>query len=495
MTLKHRVTHRAHSCTRREECRYEEAVAILRELLRAPWCVSRRGHWYTRLALDLSHLGRTDDSLVTAELGVADPWVRAGDLVALQLRVVRLSKPPRRWRPPPYAHSLKWKCCETRVLGRPLNREVGAKSRFYGYDSQQCSVEELALQHYAASPPGWEGAHTEGGVWHTLFGLLLWDALFAPVPDVFQTPFQTAPLDLRTDAFYTARRELIERQLELMEQPGMAPQLLGASWREHRGTWCAGVNWERFSLEQLQTIAACIGGPSLAAVCRLLAQDYAGWSGGMPDLLLWRITETPRARCSDCACPLSPAASWQGYLGGTHVTVPNGTAACEKEQGRCELRTEPGPIGLVKGVRVVVNTVCCTTSAPIEGLEGDSASPESASISSGCEVLAAEISGGQIVDRELPKSVLRASNNCSPHSGRQLQVFDEQVRGANYWQNVRGEAKLVEVKGPRDRPSEQQRSWFAALASAGINVEVCKVVECERDLRLKHAETSLQVQS
>ncbi len=30
------------------------------------------------------------------------------------------------------------------------------------------------------------GAHCEGGVWATLFGLLLWPALFAPVPDALR---------------------------------------------------------------------------------------------------------------------------------------------------------------------------------------------------------------------------------------------------------------------------------------------------------------------
>jgi len=32
----------------------------------------------------------------------------------------------------------------------------------------------------------------------------------------------------------------------------------------------------------------CIGGLGLSVVCRLLAEDYSGWRGGAPDLLLWR---------------------------------------------------------------------------------------------------------------------------------------------------------------------------------------------------------------
>lgn len=39
----------------------------------------------------------------------------------------------------------------------------------------------------------------------------------------------------------------------------------------------------------------------------------------------------------------------------------------------------------------------------------------------------------------------------------------------------RGEAKLVEVKGPRDKLSEQQRAWLLVLMDSGFKVEVCKV--------------------
>lgn len=42
-------------------------------------------------------------------------------------------------------------------------------------------------------------------------------------------------------------------------------------------------------------------------------------------------------------------------------------------------------------------------------------------------------------------------------------------------QEDRGEAKLVEVKGPRDRLSEQQRAWLLFLMDCGFNTEVCKV--------------------
>ena len=66
--------------------------------------------------------------------------------------------------------------------------QTGAKSVFLNCQNEPCSVEEFALEHYKAL--GWEGLHSENGLFATLFGLLFWDVLFMPVPDVFQTAFQ-----------------------------------------------------------------------------------------------------------------------------------------------------------------------------------------------------------------------------------------------------------------------------------------------------------------
>lgn len=91
------------------EHRYGEAVEYLKELLSSCTRSGRRGYWTVRLSVDLEHLGRKEESLQVAEMGVNDPSIRGGDLVALQRRVVRLSKPPRRWKKPPYADALELK--------------------------------------------------------------------------------------------------------------------------------------------------------------------------------------------------------------------------------------------------------------------------------------------------------------------------------------------------------------------------------------------------
>lgn len=76
------------------------------------------------------------------------------------------------------------------VIGRRLNNVTGLKSRFVGYaDGSVCDVENLVIQDLFESG-GWVGWHSEGAPVRTVFSLLMWDILFAPHPDVFQTPFQ-----------------------------------------------------------------------------------------------------------------------------------------------------------------------------------------------------------------------------------------------------------------------------------------------------------------
>lgn len=48
------------------------------------------------------------------------------------------------------------------------------------------------------------------------------------------------------------------------------------------------------------------------------------------------------------------------------------------------------------------------------------------------------------------------------------------------WRAASRDAKLAEVKGPRDRLSTSQLAWMNALSGAGLAAEVLKVVEPEQ---------------
>ena len=152
----------------------------------------------------------------------------------------------------------------------------------------RCTVEEMVLTHYRLR--GWSGFHSESGIVRTLFALLLFDEIFTYVPHVFQTAFQNAPLDLlHSDSFYAARRPALEAALADIANGGAIARIRTVwSAHAHQRTCVIGLDWSAFTLEQLIDIVECAGGPTLAVVCKMLAQEYAQRAGGVPDLLLWR---------------------------------------------------------------------------------------------------------------------------------------------------------------------------------------------------------------
>ncbi|KAF8503697.1 VRR-NUC domain-containing protein [Russula emetica] len=172
----------------------------------------------------------------------------------------------------------------------PIKGVQKGKSIWEGQGEEVVNVETYALQHYERL--GYKGYHCEGRIVTTLFGLLFWDIIFAPIPGAFETPYQTAPLDIFEDTFYHAREGLIEKRLDEISRNNVR-QIIQNVDDEHRerGTWCLGVRWDLFPKEDLLEIAECFKGEALACLCRVLCEDYAQRGSGVPDLFIWNYAE------------------------------------------------------------------------------------------------------------------------------------------------------------------------------------------------------------
>lgn len=158
---------------------------------------------------------------------------------------------------------------------------------------EHVSVEALCLSHYR-KVLGFKGYHSEGGILKCLFGLLFYDIMFdVYVPNVFQTAYQTCPLDLHSDAFYSARISEITSRINELSDSKRAETLLRQVWTEHRErkTCVVGVRWEDYDFDDLLEIVWCFtcdGQGKLGVVMRVLAQEYGSRGGGVPDLFLWK---------------------------------------------------------------------------------------------------------------------------------------------------------------------------------------------------------------
>jgi Fanconi-associated nuclease 1 len=160
--------------------------------------------------------------------------------------------------------------------------ETGEESKVEG----ECSVEAMCLSSYRAL--GWKGYHSEGRMLRTLFAYLFYDVLFVYIPNVFQTEFQTCPLDLHTDAFYPSRMsEVNARSNEISN--GDAEAILTRVWEEHsvKRTCVVGLDWT-YELSDLQEICRAFPPSALSTVMKVFAQEYGQRGGGVPDLFLWK---------------------------------------------------------------------------------------------------------------------------------------------------------------------------------------------------------------
>ncbi|KAK4451457.1 hypothetical protein QBC34DRAFT_423869 [Podospora aff. communis PSN243] len=296
--------------------RYREEHELLTELLgQRLFHPGRRGSWYQRKALlEERYMWESDDRPGPTDLEVRKKqWYRIAASTCetaledrdchliyhhdLQKRLLKLEKRlriPRRLQHD-FGHVRLREPEEHTVEGVQLVRdEADAKGKAgrgpstktiwldelgeLGEDGTplHVSVEEMCLSHYRSQ--GWKGYHSEGGILRTLFAYLFFDILFVYIPNVFQTAFQTCPLDLHTDAFYPVRASEINHRLVEIANGEAGRLLREVDGRERERRTCAvGLNWD-FEYEDLSEL--------------VMAQDYKSRGSGVPDLVLWR-TETP----------------------------------------------------------------------------------------------------------------------------------------------------------------------------------------------------------
>ncbi|KAL2041465.1 hypothetical protein N7G274_005847 [Stereocaulon virgatum] len=304
---------------------HEREHQLLTELLdQHLFHAARRGAWYQRKALLEEHYmwaikpdeGRSEEAqkkywkkvaLQTCEDGLQDKECHVIYHYDLQKRVMKLEKALKvvKREQHDFGHVRLAKPVERNVEGIRIERERTPSRNGNRRDSDpagsrrggktiwvderegggECSVEAMCLSWYRDQ--GWKGYHSEGGIVRTLFGYLFYDVLFTYIPNVFQTPYQTCPLDLHTDAFYPSRASEINRRLNEISNGDALKLLYEVYYRENEKQTCiVGVDWS-FEIDDLQEIVKCFKGEALATVCKVMAQEYQQRGGGIPDLFLW----------------------------------------------------------------------------------------------------------------------------------------------------------------------------------------------------------------
>jgi hypothetical protein len=179
----------------------------------------------------------------------------------------RLGLPPRIWKSPVRPERLDL------IVPAPLSGE---------------SVEYLALQLVAV--PAAPVYFVENTLINSLFGLLCWEAIFAPVSGAFFHAFQMGPMDLFSPTFRARRATLFERCLNELES-GCYPDTIKANFGAKHGIQSPFVSWGVLTEELLHTALACIPAAHLRYYFERLLSNLPENRSGLPDLVQFWVDE------------------------------------------------------------------------------------------------------------------------------------------------------------------------------------------------------------
>lgn len=457
---------------------HEILTALLAQRLFHP---ARRGAWYARKALLEEHYmaalspaqSRSPEAqqkhwkriaLATCEAGLQD---RECHVIYHRDLQKRISKLERQLRVPvreqhDFSHTrlvqpVDHTVCGTRVERPPsaqntstISSARGAKTIWLdthaGNPDTEVSVEEMCLSSYRAA--GWKGFHSEGGIIRTLFALLMYDVLFTYIPNVFQTAFQTAPLDLFSDTFYSARLGEINARLAEIANGG-GREIVRRVWEEQGkvGTSVVGLRWE-YERADLEEIVACFGGEQLATLLRLMAQEYQVRGGGVPDLFLWRV---------------EGAAEGQGW--DRKGDGRGGVEAGEEGRESGEVDGDQKQSGAVIGEQ--------NERERVRGGQDKSEDAKANQSKSG-HADRNHTESGDANRAQTPSIDLKPSQ--PPFSDPTTPQTTPQPPSRCADPEIKGSVLFAEVKSANDRLSDTQRMWIHVLTGAGVRVEVCRAV-------------------
>ena len=142
---------------------------------------------------------------------------------------------------------------------------------------------ELAVAR-RLSEPGSQLFYVENSLLTSLFGLLCWEVLFAPVQGAFFHPFQAAPADLYTAEFRARRAHHFRPVLGLLETGQHAVQIRRL-YRAKAGIFNHFVRWGRLTPQLLRLSLQCIPASHLRLCFERLLDDLEENTTGMPDLI------------------------------------------------------------------------------------------------------------------------------------------------------------------------------------------------------------------
>ncbi|WOE82459.1 VRR-NUC domain-containing protein [Pseudomonas protegens] len=175
---------------------------------------------------------------------------------------------------------------------RTVSREVARLDLCLPRDADGLAV-ELHVQAHLQQPQA-PVHYVENSLINSLFGLLCWPAIFAPLPGAFFHPFQRGPVDLLSEDFHQRRSDLFQACLEELDD-GRYRDSIRQRFVDKWGLQSPFVFWGALTEELLEQALDCLPAEHLKRWFERLLLDIKANRAGMPDLIqFWPEARTYR---------------------------------------------------------------------------------------------------------------------------------------------------------------------------------------------------------
>lgn len=126
--------------------------------------------------------------------------------------------------------------------------------------------------------------YVENALVCSLFGLLCWEVIFAPLPGAFFHPFQAGPSDLNRSDFVSRRAEAFSARLALLDSDAYLAAIR-ETYTAKVGILSPFVHWELLDENLLEQALHCLPAAHLKLWFERLLADPKANRAGMPDLI------------------------------------------------------------------------------------------------------------------------------------------------------------------------------------------------------------------
>jgi hypothetical protein len=147
------------------------------------------------------------------------------------------------------------------------------------------SVETAVAEYYNALDKTECCYYLENSLFNGVLGLLIWDAIFAPLPGAFFNPFQHRPSDFYTPDFCKRRADLLAHTWDSIKSNEDIWQIISARWQQKQGLMNPLVNWQNLDLEIIEIALERIDYVHWRVIFERILRDLRGNRAGFPDLV------------------------------------------------------------------------------------------------------------------------------------------------------------------------------------------------------------------